>query len=275
MSVRLVPLPAPSDRADPILENASVIDNREIAPGSWRITLAAPAIARSTRPGQFAMLTVARRDESAPVLPRPMALYDWDAEGGTIDVVYRVVGHGTRVLTTWRAGETMTAVGPLGRPFELAPTTRSILLLGRGIGICSLTGLAAAALRSGIEVSAVVSARAPEALIGREDFVRAGASSVIAVTDSDGSSDVELLRSRIRADGVAWDQIFVCGSARLMRLATEVGAEAGAEVQVSIEARMACGLGFCHGCATGLVGAAEESPLVCVDGPVFICRSDA
>jgi dihydroorotate dehydrogenase electron transfer subunit len=60
-----------------------------------------------------------------------------------------------------------------------------------------------------------------------------------------------------------------------MRLATEVARASGASVQVSIEARMACGLGFCHGCATGIVGASEESPLVCVDGPVFGCRWDA
>lgn len=276
MSLRLVPLPSAA-RPDPILERARVTANEEILPGSWRITLQAPAIAQSALPGQFAMLTVARRDEASPVLPRPMALYTWDAAAGSVDVVYRVVGEGTRVLTTWRAGEIMTTVGPLGRPFQLEPTTRSILLLGRGIGICSLTALAAEARAVGIEVDAIVSARLPEALIGADDLARVGAASVIEVTDADGSSDVERLGPRLAElhGSRRWDQLFVCGSARLMRLATELGREAGAGVQASIEARMACGLGFCHGCATGLVGAAEESPLVCVDGPVFSCRWEA
>jgi dihydroorotate dehydrogenase electron transfer subunit len=278
MSVRLVPLPAPGERAEPVLELARVTANEEISPGAWRITLEAPRIAASARPGQFAMLTVARRDESAPVLPRPMALYGWDADAGTVDVVYRVVGDGTRVLTTWRTGETMTTVGPLGRPFELEPTTGSILLLGRGIGICSLTGLASAARRGGIEVDAVISARVPEALIGSADFTRIEVASLTEVTDAEGSSAVERLEPRLAALASAsarWDQVFVCGSERLMRLATELARETDAAVQVSIEARMACGLGFCHGCATGMVGAAEESPLVCVDGPVFGCTWDA
>jgi dihydroorotate dehydrogenase electron transfer subunit len=278
MSLRLEPLPSPAERPDPVLELASVVRNDEIAPGAWRITLEAPSIARAAQPGQFAMLTVARRDETAPVLPRPMALYAWDVGEGTVDVVYRVVGDGTRVLTTWRPAETMTTVGPLGRPFQLEPGTRSILLIGRGIGICSLTGLATAARDAGVEVDAVVSARVREALIGSEDFARLEVASLTEVTDADGTSAVDRLGGRLAslASGSArWDQVFVCGSERLMRLATEVARASGASVQVSIEARMACGLGFCHGCATGIVGASEESPLVCVDGPVFVCRWDA
>ena len=278
MSVRLVPLSAPGERVEPVLELARVIGNEEISPGAWRIALHAPQIAGTARPGQFAMLTVARRDETSPVLPRPMALYGWDADAATVDVVYRVVGVGTRALTTWRAGETMTTVGPLGRPFRLEPTTRSILLLGRGIGICSLTALTTAARRRGIEVDAVVSARMPEALIGSDDFARLEVASLTEVTDADGSSAVERLEPRLAAlasGSNGWDQVFVCGSERLMRLATELARQTDAAVQVSIEARMACGLGFCHGCATGMVGAAEESPLVCVDGPVFGCRWDA
>lgn len=277
MSLRLEPLPSPADRADPALELATVVRNDEIAPGAWRITLEAPTIARVARPGQFAMLTVARRGESAPVLPRPMALYAWDERKGTVDIVYRVVGDGTRVLSTWGPGETMTTVGPLGRPFQLEAETRSILLLGRGIGICSLTGLATAARDAGVAVDAVVSARVREALIGSDDFARLDVASLTEVTDADGSSAVDRLGGQLAtlASGAPrWQQVFVCGSERLMRLATEVARASEASVQVSIEARMACGLGFCHGCATGMVGASEESPLVCVDGPVFVCRWD-
>jgi dihydroorotate dehydrogenase electron transfer subunit len=278
MSLRLEPLPSPADRADPALELAMVVRNDEIAPGVWRLTLEAPTIARVAQPGQFAMLTVARRGESTPVLPRPMAIYAWDERQGTVDIVYRVVGDGTRVLTTWRPAETMTTVGPLGRPFQLEPDTRSILLLGRGIGICSLTGLATEARNAGVAVDAVVSARERQALIGSDDFVRMEVASLTEVTDADGTSAVDRLGDQLAtlASGAArWQQVFVCGSERLMRLATEVARASQAIVQVSIEARMACGLGFCHGCATGMVGASEESPLVCVDGPVFACRWDA
>src|SRR5690606_8716440 len=122
--------------------------------------LDAPEMARRAQPGQFAMLTVARQDEIAPVLPRPMALYDWDRAGGTVDFVYKLVGSGTRQLSTWRAGELMTVVGPLGRGFTV-PDEGGLLLLARGIGICSVTSLGAAAARAGVQVHAVLSARHP------------------------------------------------------------------------------------------------------------------
>jgi dihydroorotate dehydrogenase electron transfer subunit len=216
------------------------------------------------------MLTVARPGEPAPVLPRPMAIYGVDPGRGTVDVVYRVVGEGTSRLTGWRSGEPMVTVGPLGRGFVLRETMKRILLLGRGIGTCSLTSLAAEACAQGVRVVAVASARNPDALIGPDDYRAYGVEEVIDVVDSDGSSAVDVLAARLDAacrDGV--DEIFVCGSGRLLAAAADIADRTGAGVQVSLEAHMACGLGFCHGCAAGRPGLPHETPLVCADGPVF------
>ncbi len=259
--------------ASPTLVDAPVEAHEQVAPEHWLITLRAAEVARRAQPGQFIMMTVARHGELAPVLPRPMALYAWDRPAGTVQVLYRVVGEGTRRLATWRPGERMTIVGPLGRGFTLLPGTRSILLLGRGIGTCSLTALAAAAAGRGVAVRAVVSARHALALIGPAFYAQAGVRSVLEVVDSDGSSAVRSLRPRLEAllRRHPTQQIFVCGSNRLLQLAATLGRQVGAVVQVSLEARMACGLGYCHGCSTGHPGLAEEAPLVCTDGPVFAC----
>jgi dihydroorotate dehydrogenase electron transfer subunit len=256
--------------APPALLEAAVVTHGLIAPEYWRLVLDAPAIARTVEPGQFAMLTVARGEESWPVLPRPMAIYGWDRAGGRIEIVYRVVGEGTRRLTRWSCGDRIVTVGPLGRGFVLLPAAQRIVLLGRGIGTCSLTALAGVAAARGIAVHALVSARHSDALVGGEAYRAAGAVEVREVVDTDGSSGVGPVGAWLAENcrtGV--DQIYACGSDRLLRLALEMARATGTGVQVSLEAHMACGLGFCHGCATGHPGLVEESPLVCRDGPVF------
>lgn len=262
-------------RTRPVLVQAPVVENRKVAPEYWSLRLQARPIVARAQPGQFVMLTLARQDEARPVLPRPMAIYDWDEASGLIEIVYRIVGAGTRILAGWRPGERMTTVGPLGRGFTLRTGSDAVLLLGRGIGTCSLTALAGQAAARGVDVYAVCSGRNREALIGGEYYRRMGAAEVIEVCDSDGSSDPALLRERLAAvlDERPLRQIFVCGSQRLLRLAVELGQIHNAQIQVSVEAHMACGLGYCHGCSTGTAGVPEEAPLVCVEGPVFSAQT--
>lgn len=255
----------------PALVHAPVVSNDRVTRDYWLLSLQAPAIAEGAEPGQFVMLTVAREGKWAPVLPRPMALYSWDRAGGAVQVLYRTVGGGTQAMTEFGPGEIMTTVGPLGRGFYLMPDTGSILLLGRGIGTCSLTALCSRAVERGISVHCVVSARNEESLIGGDFYRNAGAESVWEVTDTEGSSSVDSLRPRLdtllQRESVR--QIFVCGSNRLLVLSAQLADVHRASVQVSLEAHMACGLGYCHGCSTAYPGLAEEAPLVCKDGPVF------
>jgi dihydroorotate dehydrogenase electron transfer subunit len=120
-------------------------------------------------------------------------------------------------------------------------------------------------------VAAVASARHRGVLIGPDTYRAAGVSEVVrGRRQEDSSSAPAALAQRLAgwcADGV--DELYVCGSARLLALAATLGRRHGAGVQVSLEAHMACGLGFCHGCAAGRPGLPNETPLVCSDGPVF------
>jgi dihydroorotate dehydrogenase electron transfer subunit len=258
------------DRPAPVWCHAEVLVNRPLTDRYHHLRLAAPDIAATARAGQFVMLT-AGRDGSGPVLPRPMAIYTRDAAAGVVDVLYAVVGQGTRALAGFGPGEHMVTVGPLGRGFAIHPGTDRVLVVGRGIGTCSLTCVAQDLAHGPVELHAVTSGRDPGSVIGAELFREHGAASVRAVHDADGSSDVAVLRARLcgELDGRPPQQILTCGSERLARLCAELGERWGASVQVSVEAHMACGLGYCHGCSTGGPAGAEESPLVCRDGPVF------
>nr|WP_201784590.1 hypothetical protein [Nonomuraea pusilla] len=264
-------LRASEERPTPTWHHAPVVDHFPLTGRYRHLRLEAPSIARSAAAGQFVMLTAAREHEGAPVLPRPMAIYCRDAETGIVDIVYGVVGGGTRRLATFLPGERMLVVGPLGQGFQIEPGTRRMLLIGRGIGTCSLTTLAQDHAETGVEIIAVASGRDEESMIGGALYRGYGATAVYEVTDAAGTSSVDHLYARLTADldGGPPQQIMTCGSQRLTELARALGERWQAGVQVSLEAHMACGLGYCHGCATGTRSGPEESPLICKDGPVF------
>lgn len=250
---------------------ARVIANTHVSDRYWLMRLYAPEVAESAYPGQFAMLTVSPTADAHPILPRPMALYDWDRQMGWIDIVYGVVGIGSSRLTDFCAGEQIAVVGPLGRGFDLAPGAGRVLIIGRGIGVCSLSALSVQAAEQGVLVTSVLSARDREALVGRDPITKASGGGAFEVYDSDGSSGPRRLATMLerRFEGRGPGQIFTCGSHRLALMCAELATAWDADLQVSIEARMACGLGYCHGCSTGQRTSGAEAPLVCKDGPVF------
>ncbi|MFI6481426.1 hypothetical protein ACIBH1_26085 [Nonomuraea sp. NPDC050663] len=254
-------LPA-SEEAQPTWIDAPVLSNVHLADRYHRLRLAAPLAAERARPGQFVMLTLS---SPALALPRPMAVHDADPETGTIDIVYGVVGIGTREMAALEPGATVGTLGPLGRPFAPPATPGRALLLSRGIGICSLSLLGRELHAAGWEVLVVASGRTPQAVVGTEELEEAGVP-VLRVDDESGTSDPEHLRN---LDFVP-TYVTACGSARLEQLAADHAHTA--EVQIALEAPMACGLGYCHGCSTGARTAQAEAPLVCADGPVFRYR---
>ncbi|MGB4136483.1 MAG: dihydroorotate dehydrogenase electron transfer subunit [Microbacterium sp.] len=258
-------------RVEPTWEHADVVGHAVAGGRYLRLTLRSPEIAASAQAGQFVMVTVPGATGDRILLPRPMAIHRRRPAEGIVELIYNVIGRGTAALSEVPVGSSVLLTGPLGRGFEIPAGAQRLLLIGRGIGVCAVMGVAEDARGTGIRVDAVLSANTASSVIGAEDCAELGAEA-IPVCDEDGSSSVqrlgELLRRRFAASPP--DAIMVCGSTRLSRLAAELSAEWGVGAQVSLEAHMACGLGYCHGCAAPTAhSAAEEGPLVCVDGPVF------
>ncbi len=261
--------PAGETLYPPGFERCVVLENLPIAPEHYRMRLQAPR-ASTGLPGQFTMVRTAPDEDAHLLLPRPMAVYRYRPDDGEIDLVYRVIGEGTLAMSERRKGERVEIMGPVGTPFIVHPGTRGVLLVGRGIGTCSLMALAEDASRRDLSVYGLLSGRATDVVLGTEVFDSL-ARKYETANDGDGSSSMERVRPYL-AEILNLDEVgqaFVCGANRLVDLTCELAAESGVEVQVSLEAPMACGLGYCHGCATGAFGEMEESPLVCRDGPVF------
>jgi|GEM_PF-465004 len=261
-------------RPDPVWDDAPVLVHEVVGERYRRLVLATNTIATTALAGQFLMITVPPKGGERILLPRPMAIHRRHPNQGTVEVIYGVAGRGTTALADVVVGESLLVTGPLGRGFEFPQLARTALMVGRGVGVCAIMGSVEDAARLGIAATVVLSGRSRANLIGLDDGAELGAT-VIPVTDDDGSSALPALGERLRGL-FAWappDVILVCGAGVLARLAAELGAEWGVPVQVSLEAHMACGLGYCHGCAAPVAtDPAVEGPLVCVDGPVFDAR---
>jgi dihydroorotate dehydrogenase electron transfer subunit len=229
----------------------------------------------ATRPGQFYQLKCPVTDASQPFLLRPMSVYGTGPEPGGIEFLYNVTGIGTHAMAGLAVGDVMDIVGPLGNTFTFRPDFRRILLVARGVGLATMAPVVRLARQAGVDVVAVMSARAPRDLM-REEFLRGAPADVHCVYDSDGSSgvkDVETLVRGLLAER-PFDAVYTCGSHRLLLLLqTVLGDYAGVLGEVAMEQHMACGMGVCLSCVRLFdVGGEKQFLRVCREGPVFPIR---
>ena len=233
------------------------------------LVLEAGAPLTGARAGEFFNLLCPQEGDDKPFLRRPMSVYA--AREDRIEFLYKVTGAGTRSLAALRSGDTLNAVGPLGRGFTLDPAWRRVLVLARGVGLATMAPLVPLAGARVTALSAVLSARTPEDLM-REEFVQGSGIAVHAVFDSDGSSAperVEILLRRLIEAGRP-DMLYTCGSARLLALAQRLCREYGFRGEAALEQQMACGFGVCLCCVREFEAAGERAhKRVCCEGPVF------
>ncbi|MGZ6344753.1 MAG: siderophore-interacting protein, partial [Candidatus Limnocylindrales bacterium] len=127
------------------LAEAELLESRQILPGQWLQTYAAPWLTGAgTRASQFVHVRTA--DYSGLVLRRPFSINTLDRAAGTLTIHFRITGKGTEWLARARPGERLEVLGPLGRPFEVDPRSRHVLLVAGGLGIAGVRALADEAL---------------------------------------------------------------------------------------------------------------------------------
>jgi len=282
--------------ADPTWDEAPVLLHEVLDGHYHRLVLHSPSIASRARAGQFVMVSVPSRGGAKILLPRPMAIQRRHPERGDIEVTFSIAGRGTAELARIEVGQSLLLTGPLGRGFEIPDATSRILVMAHGSGVCAVLGIVEDAAARGIPTLALLSAAMRSAVVGERDCAELGTEAII-VTEDAGSNTIpaidRLLREHYRTDRPS--VIMVCGSSALTRAAVALGVDWGIPVQVALEAHMACGLGYCHGCAAPVAASSDrassdgatsdrvtsdgaisdgatsdrEGPLVCRDGPVF------
>lgn len=264
-----------SETAYPVAENlCRVVGNVWVNSEYRQLVLDAPEPALAARPGQFFHLACPAVGGDQPFLRRPMSIYQADRERGRIHFLYKVQGAGTRGLASLEEGDSLDAMGPVGRGFRLPAKARHVLLAGRGVGLATLAPLARHATSMGAQVTALLSARTAE-LVMSVDVMRAAGAEVLTVNDADGTSDVgrvEVLVRHAHAH-LPVDYMATCGSNRLLTLLQQVGQELAIFGEVAVEQTMGCALGMCFACVKSFrkqPGADELTyRRVCWEGPVF------
>jgi dihydroorotate dehydrogenase electron transfer subunit len=226
--------------------------------------------ALAVKPGQFFNLLCPSPDVGELWLRRPQSVYRIDRGQGRIEFLYKCVGRGTRGLATLPVGGELNMVGPLGVGFSLNPAAKSVVVLGRGVGLATLAPISQLAGDNGVAVTAILSARSAEFVMADDLFGKVG--EVVSVLDSDGSSaveNVEAILQRLIQQGRA-DAFYTCGSNRLMQLMKRLGRQHGIPGEVAMEQIMACGLGPCYVCVKTFEVAGEKVlRRVCIEGPIF------
>jgi dihydroorotate dehydrogenase electron transfer subunit len=252
----------------PHIIDGTIKTHQEAAPDHFRLVIHAPQIAKEAQAGQFCMLQV--REGLFPFLRRPMSLERIFAD--SVSMLYKVVGEGTRLLSSVSQGQTINIQGPLGKPFPLDPASDRHILVAGGIGIAPFPGLADAIIQKlGKPPEVIIAARTERHLLCEKDFRQMGCK--IHLATDDGSAGEKAFASEVlkRLAPGPGTTVYACGPMPMMKAAHNVCGECGVTCYASLEAEMACGDGVCLGCVVeaNVEIESERMVRVCKDGPVF------
>jgi dihydroorotate dehydrogenase electron transfer subunit len=240
-----------------------VLANERVAEGVGLVVLAAQRTAGTIGPGQFVHLRIAEGADF--ILRRPFSVFR--AGGGRIEILYQVVGRGTRALAGAMPDTQMDLIGPLGCGWRIPDGTAHALLVAGGLGAAPLGMLAERLARDGVAVTLAQGAPSAGRLLARELFEDVCRRTAYATDD--GSEGACGFITTITPDLIAADRpdvIYTCGPEPMQRIVAAQAAGAGVLCQVSLERLMACGVGACLSCVVSTVSGRKRA---CVDGPVF------
>jgi dihydroorotate dehydrogenase electron transfer subunit len=284
-----------AQRGTIFLEDARVISQQAFAAGQFVLRLAAPRCAARAAPGSFVHLSC----DAAIPMRRPLSIMRADPQAGWIEILYKVLGAGLAALAARQAGDVLSVLGPIGRPFSVHRERPRALLIGGGVGIPPMVFLAerlkadpafrplvlmgsevpfpfrsrpSATLIAGMPAGTIACMPlleewgVPSRLASRADFpgCYAGFVTELAAEWLGSLADPQL----------AQVEIFACGPTAMLKATAALARRYGVACQVALEEFMACAVGGCAGCTVEVrtpEGAAMKR--VCVDGPVFDASS--
>ena len=240
-----------------------ILSKEALNPTVVRIAVSAPRIARKAEPGQFVILRAKEQSERIP-----LTVADYDREAGTVTVIYQIVGAGTMELNTLNAGDCLhDLVGPLGTPTR-TEGLKKVCIVGGGVGAAPLFMFTEQLVREGREVEVVLGAQTASMMVTRDDYASLLGRDPIVATDDGSLGYAGFCTEPVREELARGDYsaVYCCGPTPLMRAVAAIAEEAGVPCWVSMEKRMACGVGACLSCVVETQAGKRRS---CVDGPVF------
>ena len=238
-------------------ETAVVYSQEELAPGIFSMWIVTD-IADEARPGQF--ISVYSQDGSR-LLPRPISICEADPDEGRLRIVYRIAGKGTDEFSKYVSGDPIDIMGPLGNGFP--QEGENVFLIGGGIGVPPM-----------LEMAKQLNCE-KQIILGYRDEFEAYGEVFVATEDGSVGTKGNVLDA-IREQNLTADVIYACGPTPMLRAIKEYAAEKGIKCYISLEEKMACGIGACLACVCQSKDVDHHSNVhnkrICKDGPVFLAE---
>lgn len=246
------------------LETMKVVAQDEIAPAIYELVLEGEMV-EAMRAGQFLHLRV---PDDAHLLRRPISISSINKSQNQCHLIYRIEGSGTAIFSTLKAGDRLDVMGPQGNGFDLSELDQRsrVLLVGGGIGVPPLLEVAKQLNERGVEITTVLGFATKDAVILEAELAKY---SKVFVTTDDGSygikGNVSVVIKELDSE---FDAVYSCGAPGLMKYINQTFYD-HPRAYLSLESRMACGMGACYACVLKVPDSETVSQRVCEDGPVF------
>ena len=252
--------------------NVKVTENKRIAKGFYKMRLASAYLAKNSKPGQFVEIKCS--EASTALLRRPLSVHR--ILNGGIEVLYEIVGKGTKSLSALEKGDSLDLIGPIGKGFESSGVKRPALLIAGGIGVAPLLSLAEKMAKKKIRPYVMIGAKTASHILCEKEFKRLGC--FVTVATEDGSKGhkgyvTDMMRHLLIVIRCKSSGIYACGPHPMLKAVSHIADTSGIPCQVSMEERLACGVGVCLGCPVKVKSGGYK--MVCKDGPVFDAKEIA
>jgi len=237
-----------------------ILSNIKVGDSYYKMTLDAPYIARYATPGQFVQVRCS--DGFDPLLRRPFSIHRLASNQG-VEILYEVIGRGTEILSMKKKGEHLDVLGPLGKGFTLPRSSTATIITG-GMGVAPFVFLAEVLKKKNIKTTVLIGANTKSLILCEKDFKKLGFEIYIATDD--GSRGCKGLVSKLFKPQTG-TIVYVCGPNPMLKCIAGMCKRKRIDCEVSLEEKMACGIGACLGCSVKVKSGRNK--LACKDGPVF------
>ncbi len=239
---------------------STVIENEPITDEIYRLTILAPEISSQSKPGQFINVKVS--EYSDPFLRRAFSIHN--IADDKIQIIFNIIGKGTKVLSRLKPSEKIDILGPLGNSFSIDDNFKTAIILAGGLGVAPFPFLTKILKEKGKNVISFIGVRT------KSQLILDGLDNIHIATD-DGSlgfkgTVLELMELNLSKLEPPY-KIFACGPTPMLKAVSKLCDELGLNCEVSVETPMACGTGLCQGCAVKTKDGKYK--LACKDGPIF------
>jgi dihydroorotate dehydrogenase electron transfer subunit len=244
-----------------------IIYNEKFKGNYWHCIFEAPLIAKIAKPGQFVNIKLS--DGLKPFLRRPFSIHN--ISGSKLEILYEVLGEGTKILAGRKKGEYLDIIGPLGNGFDYRrvdkPSGQKTILVAGGIGVAPLLFLSEKIKAK--DKIVLIGAKTKKQVLCEKEFKNSGCDVKIATDDGSVGFKgrvTDLLKSILPALDHRLSILYACGPNPMLKALSDITQKNNLPAQVSMEEHMSCGIGACLGCVVKTKNGLER---VCKEGPVF------